>query len=885
MSLISAGSFPVTKIQSPRLRANLIAREGLERRFGEALATRRLTLLSAPAGFGKTAALTRQLANLADDVAVAWIAADADDDLHRFLGCLFAALEPFDLPWRAAPDALIAAAVDAGRERRLVATEVLNALAAADVQRGLIVVDDAHRIEDRAVFEFLDLLLERLPEPWGVVIASRVDPPLALARLRAQDDVAELRQADLLFDRDEVAALVATAGARSDAAQLWNRTGGWAAGLRLALNAAKHGVTGPTGAQRMDRHVFDYVASEIIDDMPGELREFLLRCSVLQELTAERCAAVSGNARAAELLEDVERRGLFVSTVEAPEPALTLHDLFRDCLGERLRREHPELLPELLRRAAATEPDAIRRLSLLLRAGAWSEAEAVLEGVAEELLAASAIEPVLRLLEQFPHELRDESPVLALVRGQALWALWEWRRTAEEMRRARLGFERIGDVRRGRRAHVFEAIALVGNGLIPESEALFAEISVDPADVETHALTLALRTWQAIDGGRFRDVARCYSNVLDVLEHSNELELWYQCFQRPLYVWLPGMAAPLARFVDGVMRRNGDTPSQMRAIALVMAAWLALWRGELPQAVERVRQAQEDERWLGMPVRLRMFVGVVRAAVSAASGDREAALDALSTLLGYFDAAPISGPSTQPTSMYAHYLFYGVRLADTLGDGAALRDFAARLPPPERIKNLVMLRAPLLTVPARLAALDGRHAAACELWAAALEDPAALDVLGLLQESRLRYTRELLLVDRRAAAAAEIKTLLSDVAASGELGGVLLGGRDVLRALTAADWRGELEWTELATLRGWAERFGGAEAAQKAAPDDALDEGPLSARELQVLARIAAGDSNKVIARALDLSPHTVKRHVANILDKLGAGSRSQAAQWYRERG
>lgn len=139
----------------------------------------------------------------------------------------------------------------------------------------------------------------------------------------------------------------------------------------------------------------------------------------------------------------------------------------------------------------------------------------------------------------------------------------------------------------------------------------------------------------------------------------------------------------------------------------------------------------------------------------------------------------------------------------------------------------------------------------------------ATDVLGLLQESRLRYTRELLLVDRRAAAAAEIKTLLSDVAASGELGGVLLGGRDVLRALTAADWRGELEWTELATLRGWAERFGGAEAAQKAAPDDALDEGPLSARELQVLARIAAGDSNKVIARALDLSPHTVKRHVA----------------------
>lgn len=881
---MSTSAFTVTKIQLPRVRANLIARNELESRLGEALATRKLTLLCAPAGFGKTAALTRQLGRLADHVVVAWIAADVDDDLHRFLGCLVGALEPFDLPWRAAPDALISAAVDAGRERRVVAAEVLNALAAAEVERGLIVVDDAHRIEDPAVFEFIDLMLERLPDRWGIVISSRVDPPLALPRLRAQDDVAELRQADLQFDQREVAALVATAGGGPDAAQLWKRTGGWAAGLRLALNAAKHGVGGPSGAQRMDRQMFDYLASEVIDDMPGELREFLMRCSVLQELTAERCAAVSGNTRAVDLLEEIERRGLFVSAVEAPEPALTLHDLFRDCLGERLKREHPELLPELLRRAAASEPDPIRRLSLLLRAGAWSEAQAVLEDVAEELLAASAVEPVLRLLEQFPPNVRDESPALALVRGQVLWAQWEWRRTAEEMRRARLGFERSGDVRRGRRAHVFEAIALVGNGLIAESEALLATISLDGADVETRALSLALRTWQAIDGSRFGDVARCYSEVLDVLEQSQELELWYQCFQRPLYVWLPGMAGPLARFVDGVMRRNGDTPSQMRAIAFVMAAWLALWRGELQQAVERVKQAQEDERWLGMPVRLRMFVGVVRAAVSAVCGERAAALEALTMLLSYFDAAPLSGPSAQPTSMYAHYVFYGVRLADTLGDGATLREFAERLPPPERIKNLSMLRAPLATVPARLAALDGRHAEACARWAELLESPAALDVLGLLQEARLRYVHALFELERRADAAAELKTLLKDVAASGEIGGVLLAGHGLLRALAAADWRGELEWTELAALRGWAERLGRA-AAKQGAPNHGVDDGPLSPREREVLARIAAGDSNKVIARALDLSPHTVKRHVANILDKLGTGSRSQAARWYRERG
>ncbi len=593
-----------------------------------------------------------------------------------------------------------------------------------------------------------------------------------------------------------------------------------------------------------------------------------------------RCRAIR---RAAQLLEEIERRGLFVSAVDAPEPALTLHDLFRDCLAERLRREHPDAVAELLRRAADTEPDPIRRLSLLLRAGAWSEAEHVLEQVAADLLAAGAIEPVLHLLEQFPKDIRGGSPLLAMVRGQVLWALWDWRGTADAMRHARIGFAEAGDDRRRRRAQLFEAIALDGNGLIPESEERLAALPLEGADLETRALGLALRTWHAIDSGRFREVAKRYSDVLDVLEQTDQLQLWYECFQRPLYVWLPGMGAPLARFVDAVMRRNADAPSQMRAIAFVMAAWLALWRGELPQAMERVMQAQEDERWLGMPTRLRMFVGTVRAAVNAVCGERDATFDALAAPLAYFDAAPLSGPSAQPTSMYAHYLFFAARLADTLGDSDALRDFAARVPPPDRIKNFAMLRAPLATLAARLAALDGRHEEACIRWAKLLEDEAALDVLGLAHEGRLRYAHALLALERRTDAAAALKPVLGAVAQTGEIGGVLLAGRRVLSALAQADWRNELEWTELETLRGWAQRFSLAALAEPLAHGP-LDAMPLSPRELQVLARIAAGDSNKLIARAFDLSPHTVKRHVANILGKLGVGSRSQAAQWYRAR-
>jgi LuxR family transcriptional regulator, maltose regulon positive regulatory protein len=156
-------AFALAKIQPPRSRAALVERQALERALGQALQQHKLTLLLAPAGYGKTAALTRQIRLLPQGFALAWISADEDDPLQRFLTCLTAALEPFDLPWRVAPEAL---ATLAQAERGLgdVAGEIVNALAAAEVPRGLVVVDDLHRINDPQVFDLLHKLLERWPE-------------------------------------------------------------------------------------------------------------------------------------------------------------------------------------------------------------------------------------------------------------------------------------------------------------------------------------------------------------------------------------------------------------------------------------------------------------------------------------------------------------------------------------------------------------------------------------------------------------------------------------------------------------------------------------------------------------------------------------------------
>ena len=309
-------TFALAKIQPPRSRTALVERHALEAALGQALQHSPLTLLLAPAGYGKTAALTRQLRQLPESWALAWISADEDDPLQRFLACLTTALEPYDLPWRVAPDAL---ATLAQGERGLgdVAGELVNALAASECLRGLIVIDDLHRISDPQVFELLRRMLERWPAQWGLVLASRTEPPLPLARWRAAGHLAEFGQRQLRFSPAEVDALLALSGLPPEPGRtrsLLQRTHGWAAGLRLSL-AAGSTAAPRGGAAATQRHLFDYLAAEVLEDMPAALQRFLLRCSVLPELSAERRAPLSGDAQAAAAGRDRAPR-LFVSVLD-----------------------------------------------------------------------------------------------------------------------------------------------------------------------------------------------------------------------------------------------------------------------------------------------------------------------------------------------------------------------------------------------------------------------------------------------------------------------------------------------------------------------------------------------------------------------------------------
>ena len=875
-------SFARTKIQPPRQRPGSIARPVLEARLDRALHEQRLLLFTAPAGFGKTAALTRQIARLPAGSALAWVSCDEDDDLQRLLACLCAALEPFDPPWRSDPDALGTRAAGTRSQRREAADELLNTLAACEVPRGVIVLDDLHRVTDPNVFEFLDLLLPALPPQWVLVLSGREAPPLALARLRVQGELAEFRESDLQFDEAEVQALLQAspaASGRVSAAQLMARTQGWAVGLRLALNTLSDGrpAAATLRSAALDRHVFDYLAAEVLQHMPTELRLFLLRCSVLPELSASRCVPVALDPRAERWLEEIEERGLFVSTLEGPELTLRLHDLFRDFLEDRLQRELPHELPELLKRAAAGEEDTTRRIGYLLRAGASDEAAALLRAEGPALITRGVIAPVLRLIEQFPPG-QHEAP-LQLLRGMASWALWDFDAMCEAMHRAAAGFARDGDRPSQQLAQAYEAIALSAAGRDAASEAMLPPLLAQPLDDDALACALHARVWQALDQGPLDEVASRLQQELEVVERLDSAIGWYRASPVARYLGLPGMVPALRRYADGALRHAGEGNSPLRIIALTVQAQLAAWAGRPDDAEALLRAMEEDIRWLGQSRSLLTQTQLCRALLHALRGEAEAALAAARRPYQLLEDEP-DGPRRRIVQTVL--LTHEIRLAALLGQTTLLRqrlDELAQVPQHD-VGAPARLQAALL--PAYLADATGQVAQAIALRRAALAHETLLSRLGLGVETRLRLAAALLRSEGEAAAAECLRPALQATDDSTELAPVLLAGPPVLQALAQADWRGRLATAEQLRLKQWAQRA--LQLRRAAAPARPAALPLLSAREIEVLERIAAGHSNKLIARALDLSPHTVKRHVANILDKIGVQTRGQAAAWLRER-
>jgi LuxR family maltose regulon positive regulatory protein len=872
--------FARTKIQPPQPRGRvLLPRPRIDAPLREALATQRLVLVSAPAGYGKSALMARQLPDLsAAGTALAWVAADTGDDLPRLLECLVAALEPYDLPWRSAPEALIAGAGDAAGRTRFSA-ELINALEAADVPHGVIVIDDLHRIHDAEVHRFLDSLIERLGPRWTVALLTRHDPPLALPRWRVAGELAEFRQDTLRWTREELAAWLAAAGA--DATRLDTllaRTEGWAAGVQLALRSPTASAIGS------ERAFTEFLDAEVIDTLDAELRDFLLQVCVLPELTAARAAAVSARADAARLLDRVEQLGLFVSALDAPEPTLKLHDLLRAALEQRLQRERPETLPTLLKRAAAGESDPLRRIPLLLRAGDDAGAAQTLLQATPAWITAGALPTVRTLLAQFDAATRERLAAWHLSQCLLGWATGDFATMDASARSAQALGEAADDAEVAAMGLGYRAIAL--NFL---SRRGLRELGVENLQARApapHVVTGVALAWAAIDEGRFTDARQRYAGTLDHLERSREPHLWYQGNLGTVGVHVPRMGPLIERWVEGALRVSGEQPLTLKAMALVTRGWHRLLvQGDVAGARAALDATQQELRWLGEwgePTGVNALAHVLRLQIEAASGDAGATRAAIAQLL----QGPSTGQGHRARWIVANFI---AGCAAAVADTRALNDQIVVLEATPVDSALPGLHATVLDLARGHAAWQrGDVQAAIDCWQRCVADEVALVRSRLDMPTRLFLAAACL----RAGRAAEAAMPLAGLQARARQGaaGSMLFARTVAPLLARQDWRGLLEEADHGELQRWlrtldtAVALPPAPAAPSAAkPRTDVPGSTLSSREHDVLERIAAGDSNKLIARAFDLSPHTVKRHVANILDKLALNSRGQAAAWYHE--
>jgi LuxR family maltose regulon positive regulatory protein len=380
----------------------------------------KLTLVCAPAGFGKTTLLSEWV--LRSESPVGWLSLDGrDNDPTRFLSYVVTAIQTVVAD--TGEDALSLLRSPQPVPIQVVLTALVNELAAVPHDLALV-LDDYHVIDDEAVHAAVAFLLEHLPPQMHLIVASRTDLPLALSRLLAGGNLTRLSNSDLQFTPEEAAAFLNDAMglelSPESVAALEKKTEGWIAGLQLAALSlrGREDVSGFISAfAGTNREVFDYLAEEVLDRQLEHTRTFLLQTSILDRLSGPLCDAVMGRGDAQTMLEKLEGANLLLVPLDDQRRWYRYHHLFSDFLRERLRRESPETVSELHLRASmwhernGTAGEAVGHA---LAAGDFERAGGLIERLADSMVGRGDVPTLERLLEALPEEVIRSRPPLYL---------------------------------------------------------------------------------------------------------------------------------------------------------------------------------------------------------------------------------------------------------------------------------------------------------------------------------------------------------------------------------------------------------------------------------------------------------------------------------------
>ena len=894
-----------TKLFVPPLRPNALARPALIARLDAGL-HRVLTLVAAPAGFGKTTLVASWLASL--EWPVAWLSLDAEDrDLTRLLAHLIAPLHK-EVPG-VGEAALALLRSPEPPATPAVLTALLNDVAAHGAPL-LLVLDDWHAAAAAETDRALAFLVEYLPPQLHLVLVSRDDPALPLARLRARDQLNELRAADLRFSSAEAAVflhqVMGLALATEQTALLTARTEGWAAGLQLAALSLRDAadvaerIRSFAGSHHL---LLSYLVEEVIGQQPEPIQRFLLHTSILDRLSGPLCDAVTEAAATPgqATLEALERANLFLVPLDDERRWYRYHHLFAEALRQQFTRrladgsnqgvgsldelharasqwfEAQQLEVEAFYHAAATHD--VARLARL--------AERSWQGMDRSFQSAAWLARVRHLPEAAIHA----RPVLSV---QLAWALMDNGDLEGSEARLRDAERQLEPASRVADADDAEQLAALP-AMIAFARAYSAQAHGDSAAAARHAQDVLARSPEA------HGVLRAQAAVLLGLSSwaSGELEMAYGAFVG----WVEQM------------RRVGNFHFALVGVFGLIEVRVA--QGRLRDAVEEYRRAHREVSGLSS---VASYLEISYALLQLERGEREAAAQTLRA---------IEPDHSDPLLVDWRYrwLLASARLSEAAGDVGGALDLLDQAGQQYVRTPLPDLR-PRAALEAQLRLRQGRLDRA-RAWASGF---APGDELSYGREFEHLTAARVWLADyvqrRDEGVLRNALTLLARLLAAAEAGGRMgsviailalqsrthaaRGDLDAAhatleRALTLAEPEGYVqifidEGPPLAALleAQSAQRstqsdpllpycnlllsaMGGAAGARQASeralrePSNALVE-PLSEREREVLQLIAAGLSNQAIAERLYLSLHTVKVHARNIYAKLGVASRTEAA-------
>jgi LuxR family maltose regulon positive regulatory protein len=882
----------ITKLHVPQARTGIVPRPQLVMRLKQGLA-KKLILVSAPAGYGKTTLVCEWLASCRESIA--WVSLDrADDDPLRFWDYVLAALQGGLVSvGRSFPDSLLDPDHASGEELLTALINALDKLA----QPLILVLDDYHNIETPSIHEGLSFLLEHAPSDFHLVITTRADPPLPLSRLRVRSQLIEVRLADLRFTAGEATDFLnrtmGLAIVPENVDRLTARTEGWIAGLQMAalsLQGAEDVDGLITAFSGSDHYVFDYFVDEILKNQTPAIRRFLLHTSILDQLTGSLCDAVLGQDRASAdtqpaevVLDGLERSNLFILPLDPEHRWYRYHPLFAELLRGYLQQKYPDLIPILHTRASA-----------------WCEGQGLIAEAIHHALAGGEWERVVRLisanvfalLEQ--NELNQVAKRLDNIAGE------------ESLARPWLGIGRAW------------LAAYTGELSTDDSTLSLIEAQIDSMEGGAGQQTLrghcaAIRAFSAWVGGKRAIAIGAAREALDTLP---ETELTIRCQSATvLGLSMDDMDARAEAFGQALDYARRTNVSHVVLFAHGCHAYLLVLQGKLRRQRPRAEAMQLAEASnKHQPLPSLSYVYSTLSMVQWEWNDLEAALDnarhavalarrwgqadalhfaytnlgnalfAAGDVDGAFDILQRAWQIAQRTSAW----FEEITISQEVGWHLEQGNLEAAL------HRLRLAQIEIDGIPGPfLSSLVPICSA--QIFLARKEYPRALSaiasILDDLERRKVVYFqvgalalqstafREL---GHEAEASASLKKALALAAPEGYMRSFLMARDGVIPMLHQARAAG-IEVTYVDKLLGFLEQGDKAKPVQAGRGPGLIE--PLSAREMDVLNLLAQGQADKQIAGSLFISRETVHKHLKNIYGKLGVHRRTEAIVRARELG